>query len=184
MNTRIVPTHTSNVTALALKQRSCARKRKRCESDFEASIVDLDTYKTPSPEPPSHWVSNLTVKDEQVLTHGRWLNDSLVNASQLLIKQAYPHIQGLQDVALGMTFAFDVMQGEFVQVLHDGQAHWVTISTIGCQQAEVDVFDSLFIETKEMSKELQSQIAALLHTDQDVITVRYVIIHICLSLCI
>ena len=76
------------------------------------------------------------------------------------------------------------MQGEFVQVLHDGQAHWVTISTIGCQQAEVDVFDSLFIETKELSKELQSQIAALLHTDQDVITVRYVIIHICLSLCI
>ena len=68
-----------------------------------------------------------------------------------------------------------MMQGEFVQVLYDGQAHWVTISTIGCQQAEVDVFDSLFIETKELSKELQSQIAALLHTDQDVITVRYVI---------
>ena len=74
----------SHWVSLALKQRSCARKRKRCESDFEASIVDLDTYKTPSPEPPSHWVSNLTVKDEQVLTHGRWLNDSLVNASQLL----------------------------------------------------------------------------------------------------
>ena len=73
-----------------------------------------------------------------------------------------------------MTLAFDVMQGEFVQVLHTGQAHWVTISTIGCQQAEVDVFDSMFTETKEMNEELQSQIASLLHTDQNVITVRYV----------
>ena len=115
-----------------------------------------------------------------VLIHGRWLTDSLVNASQQLIKQAYPHIQGLQNVALEMTLAFDVMQGEFVQVLHTGQAHWVTISTIGCRQAKVDIFDSLFTETKEMNKVLQSQIAALFHTDQNVITVRYVTLRIIL----
>ena len=73
--------------------------------------------------------------------------------------------------------AFDVMQGEFSK-FYMMAAHWVTISKLDVSKL------SLFIETKELSKELQSQIAALLHTDQDVITVRYVIIHICLSLCI
>ena len=65
-----------------------------------------------------------------------------------------------------------MIQGEFIQVLHNGQGHWVTISTIRCQQAEVDVFDSLFADERELNKQLQSQIAALLHADQDVITVR------------
>ena len=88
--------------------------------------------------------------------------------SSLDPETVYPYIQGLQNVALGHTLAFDVIQGEFIQVLHNGQGHWVTISTIGCQQAEVDVFDSLFADERELNKQLQSQIAALLHTDQDV----------------
>ena len=43
----------------------------------------------------------------------------------------------------------------------------------------MDVFDSLFIrEPKSLSKELPERLAALLQlTDQDVITVKYVMIH-------
>jgi len=116
-------------------------------------------------------VSNLTVDDEKVLLNGEWLSDTLVNTGQKLIQQAHPHVHGLQDVVLGHTLAFDVMKGEFVQVLHSGKGHWVTVSTIGCQTAEIDVFDSMCLA---LTGTLQRQIAALLCTQQDVITVRYV----------
>jgi len=77
-----------------------------------------------------------------VLLNGEWLSDVLVNAGQKLIQQAHPHVHGLQDVALGHTLAFVVMKGEFVQVLHSDKGRWVTVSTIGCQAAEIDMFDS------------------------------------------
>ena len=125
----------------------------------------------PTAPQPSQWVSNLTVDDEKVLLNGEWLSDILVNAGQKLIQQAHPHVHGLQDVALGHTLAFDVMKGEFVQVLHSGKGHWVTVSTIGCQTAEIDVFDSM---CPALTGTLQRQIAALLCTQQDVITVRYI----------
>ena len=106
-----------------------------------------------------------------MLLTGGSLSDVLVNAAQRLIQAAHSHVAGLQDVSLGLTLAFDVIQGEFVQVLHTGAGHWVTISTIGCGPAEVDVFDSL---CPFLNGALERQIAELLCTEQDVITVRYV----------
>ena len=32
---------------------------------------------------------------------------------------------------------------EFIHVTNTGRFHWVTISNIGCQSSEVDVFDSM-----------------------------------------
>ena len=80
---------------------------------------------------------------------------------------------GLQDVALGHTLAFCVEPGEFVQMLHVG-CHWLTISTVGCSTGEVDVFDSGQPTLNGLPK---NQIAALLCTKKDVITVRYVTLH-------
>ena len=113
----------------------------------------------------------LTVEDEKVLLDGGWLSDRLVNAGQRLIQQAHSCVSGMQNVALGHTLAFDVMRGEFVQVLHTGKGHWVAISTIGCQAAEVDIFDSM---CPVLTGALQRQIAALLCTQHNAITVRYV----------
>ncbi len=80
---------------------------------------------------------------------------------------------GLQDVILGQTLAFQVMSGQdFVQVLNTGKGHWVTISTIGCQRNEVDIFDSLY---PTLSSQLQMQISVLLCTKEKSITVRFVL---------
>ena len=137
----------------------------------EVRVIDLDTVTTSASPQPSQWLSSLTTDDEKVLLNGGWLSDLLINAGQRLIQRTYPHVCGLQDIALGHTLAFDVMHGEFVQVLHTGKGHWVTISTIGCQAAEVDVFDSM---CPALTGILQRQIAALLCTQHDVITVRYI----------
>ena len=39
-------------------------------------------------------------------------------------------MHGFQETTLGMKLAYDVLRGGFVQILHDGFGHWLTISTI------------------------------------------------------
>lgn len=83
--------------SIALKQRCAQRNKEKEQKETCAAknaVIDLDIVKTPPPEP--IWVSTLTTEDEKVLLNGGWLTDSLINAGQKLIKQAYPGIQGLQ----------------------------------------------------------------------------------------
>ena len=65
--------------------------------------------------------------DEQTLSSRSWLNDSLVNASQQLIKRSFPYVNGLQETTLVNTLAFDIKRSEFDKVLHTGYGHWVTV---------------------------------------------------------
>ena len=76
-------------------------------------------------------------KDEEVLNQGKWVNDSLIDAGQKLLKQAFgDKIEGLQDLCLTQTLVLNVCSGEFVQVLNKGDCHWYTILTIGCQHVD------------------------------------------------
>ena len=68
--------------------------------------------------------------DQLALTQGGWLTDDTINAAQGLVKRQFPHINGLQEVGLGRTLFFAIQTEEFMQVLHNGHDHWVTVSTI------------------------------------------------------
>ena len=70
-------------------------------------------------------------------------------------------MRGLQNALLGCTLSFDVIKNEFVQVLHSGGNHWLTVSTIGCKPSVVKVYDSLFPELPTQTKE---EICALLYS--------------------
>ena len=119
------------------------------------------------------WVQKLSKADEHILLSGEWLNDTIVNASQRLITTSFPLCNGLQDTNLGQTLAFDIQRSPFVQVLHTGYDHWVTISTYGCDLGFVDIYDSL---PPAMSSSLQRQIAAIvcLPPTHREINIRYV----------
>ena len=133
--------------------------------------IDLDAAVT-SPDPqPRQWTSSLSVEDEGILLTGDWLSDKLINAAQQLIQAQHLCVNGLQDVRLGQTLAFNIMQGEFIQVLHNGAGHWVVVSTIGCGPGQVDIFDSM---GSYLSEALERQIAAIVFCSEDTITVRYV----------
>ena len=105
------------------------------------------------------------------MINGRWLSDAVITAGQKLLKDAYPHIGGLQPTILGMTLVFEVQRGEFVQVLHINDNHWITASNIGCPVAIIDLFDSM--QCTKLSFRVKAQIAALLFTHQPEITVRF-----------
>ena len=102
---------------------------------------------------------------------GDWLNDNLIDASQHLIKRQYPHVNGLQDVILGSTLAFSICTEEFIQILNTGHGHWVTVSTIGCANGEILVYDSM---PPAIMAKVRNQIACLLFTSENAINVKYI----------
>jgi Ulp1 family protease len=134
-----------------------------------AAPIDLDSLPSP-PNKQTPWVLNLKRTDEKVLLNGEWLTDTLINAGQMLIKSFYKKTSGFQDVTLGPTLAFKTEVDEFIQVLHNGSNHWITISTLGCRQGEVDVFDSL---SPKITSTMELQISALLATKTKNITLRH-----------
>ena len=117
------------------------------------------------------WLDSLKLlqKDRNVLlSPTAWVTDSIVNAAQQLLRQHFPQLPGLQDVSLGQTMAFNVMAGEFLQILHTSEDHWLTISTIGEQHSKIKVYDSMFNSIPTLAK---AQIASLLCSKDDVIEI-------------
>ena len=112
-----------SVKKLAFKSRQNQAKTTGC-----LEVIDIDKISYEIVKEPSMWVDNLNREDERVLLENEWLTDRLINAGQDLIKSCYSQVRGLQNVSLGKTLAFEVMKGEFIQILHTGRDHWVTIS--------------------------------------------------------
>ena len=56
------------------------------------------------------WIESLDLlmSDYDALLNGSWVTDNIVNAGQHIIKYAFPHICGLQNILLGMNLQFDV----------------------------------------------------------------------------
>ena len=76
---------------------------------------------------------------------------------------------GLQDPCLAQSMGFKVVTGDFVQIVHNGFGHWLTISNIGSNGgAEIMVYDSLH---PSINTFVQKQIAAMLKTREDEIRV-------------
>ena len=81
----------------------------------------------------------LTQNDMNRLKPGQWLNDSLINAGQALLRDKFPGVHGLQDVLLSKTLTFQPQNGrKFVQILNCEDLHWVCISTINCKSQMVN----------------------------------------------
>ena len=79
-------------------------------------------------------------------------------------------IVGLQCTLLGQRLAFQVQPSESVQILHTGEAHWICISTIGCEDGQVNILDSLYTALPSKATE---QVAALLHSKVPSLEVLY-----------
>ena len=139
----------------------------------KSPFIDVETYKFKKKKQTlKPWISklNLNLQEKRILMSPTgWLNDSIIDAAQKLLKIANTAIPGLQ--MNYRTHSFDIQTGEFVQVLHNGNDHWVTISTIGVESsAVVKVYDSLY---SYASEELKMHIASILHSELSVIQLQF-----------
>ena len=114
------------------------------------------------------WVLGLDKSDELLILNGEWLTDAIIIAGQNLIKERYSHIRGFQSQILGFTLSYEVMKSEFVQVVHNGTIHWVTLSTIGCAEGFIDIHYS---HHPQLNLTWQQQIAFILFCQEKEITV-------------
>ena len=71
-----------------------------------------------------------------------WLNRRLVNAGQDLLKKKFPQFGGFRDVGKMQTNTFEQEDGEFIQVLHCYESHWVLVTNKDCKEKQVMVYDS------------------------------------------
>ena len=78
--------------------------------------VEVESYVPLAQDDVQHWVPGLTTEDKKMITSGGWLSDEIVDAGQKLLKSMYPHIQGLQEVALGMVLSYSIAKSEFIQI--------------------------------------------------------------------
>ena len=73
-----------------------------------------------------------------------WLDCDIIQQAHVLLQRENQVIAGFQRPTLGPVRNFDVVGGEFIQLLHTGNNHWVCTSSIGCVPGYVNVFDSLY----------------------------------------
>ncbi len=78
-----------------------------------------------------------------------WLDDTVITASQCLLYQHFPHIEGLQPPTIMETRRFKVHKGEFVQILNVSNLHWCVVSNIGCSLGQVNVYDTMYVNVQE-----------------------------------
>ena len=161
------PNHRAKTMSLKLRQKKAHQKGQ--QETFTTAIV-VEDCGLPSEQCEEQWVGGLTKKDQAIISTNGWLTDNIVNTAQGLLKQQYPHINGFQNVVLGLTLSYTVQTEEFIQVLHTGHGHWVTVSTVGCKDGEINIYDSL---PPAPTSHLMNQIAALLATPKPAITVKY-----------
>ena len=56
-----------------------------------------------------------------------------------------PVVAGLQRPTLGPVRNFNQVNGTFIQILHTpGNAHWVCVGSVGCEDGTVNLYDNLY----------------------------------------
>ena len=83
-------------------------------------------------------------KKREIVSSDGWLSDTVIRAGQLLVLQEFPNIAGLQDPAVHRSLSFQILRGEFVQIIFVGGCHWCTVSNVGCDDGVVNVYDSMY----------------------------------------
>ena len=58
---------------------------------------------------------------------------------------------------------FDIVGGEFIQIIHTSNYHWVCVSSTGCLPGMVNLYDSLFHNIIE--DEVEQQVKSLMGED-------------------
>ena len=108
------------------------------------------------------------------IRQGEKLDDNHVSAACQILQRQFPNIQGLCTPILGQNLSFPVVNSLFllagynyIQILHTGADHWVTVCIESDENAKV--YDSMFHSTTYIMKK---QIASIMHTKSAQITLR------------
>ena len=93
----------------------------------------------------------LSRANKDIILNGEYLSNKHINASKKLLAMKFPALTGFK-----LTFKLQAIgkwMDNYVQVLHYCGCHWITVSTIDCQEEVVNIYDSMFTDADdEMQK--------------------------------
>ena len=161
---------------LSLREEQYARKRPASNNQSKTTI-DIDTCTTITPPPKHPWIQNelitLYESEKDIIESGDWLTDTIIDAAQKVLAAQFKAQfgeAGFQCVGLGSTFAFEVESDKFVQILHNGHNHWLTISSVGTTPGQILVYDSMYPSAGQATKQ---QIACLMKVSEPNLTLTF-----------
>ena len=122
------------------------------KKDSEAAHIDSRT------------ASSFSKHEESLALRHEMITHESINLAQSLLREMFPHLKGLQDVARGAVQAFEPVSGDFIQILHDGNLHWVCTSNVSFgvskDPAAVAMYDSM--NQGYVAKFIKQQLASFL----------------------
>ncbi|XP_047137569.1 uncharacterized protein LOC124814062 [Hydra vulgaris] len=89
------------------------------------NIDSIDTYSSKN-----SITFSVPISAFESILNQNMLGDIEINAAQVILKNQFPDIQGMQDTLLGTNLMFRIQSQEMLQILHDGSLHWLLISTL------------------------------------------------------
>ena len=72
-----------------------------------------------------------------------WLDCIIIHDAETLLQNINTAVKGFQSPTLGPGGQFEIIVGDFIQILHVNGNHWVFVSSINCQPGYVNILDSL-----------------------------------------
>ena len=121
------------------------------------SIVQPAGKRRKIDESASHvWVSvdneSLTAADKSwILDKSRELNDQHVFVAQRLLLRQFSSFRGLNSTLVYE--CFDCWVDNYIQIMFCRGNHWMLVTTIGCSIGEVYVYDSLYCDVDDETKQ-------------------------------
>ena len=106
----------------------------------------------------------ITTPELECVMSGNMLNDGLIDAASCskMLRKQFPDVWGLQSPLLGESLSFQVTEPPFVQILHVGGNHWMTIVVV--DNTLVKVYDSLY---RSVGTCVASQTVSIIKSDSD-----------------
>ena len=108
--------------------------------------------------------SCLPKHEARLVQRNEMLTVDSINLAQSLLREMFPNLKGLQNVARGAVQAFEPVSGDFIQILHDGNLHWVCTSNVSFgvskDPAAVAMYDSM--NQGYVAKFIKQQLASFL----------------------
>ena len=102
------------------------------------------------------WINNgiikLSIADRAIIKRPTgWLTGDIINTAQATLQEQF-RVPGFQPTEYGQCCSFNVELEEFIQTVHIGSNHWLTISTIGTKHPEVYVYNCLVLKSGHADK--------------------------------
>ena len=125
---------------------SCCKSSKVVKSSKNSNdcVVTLVKNHVQTPHEKCNPIGELTEEHFDVIRSPTgWLDCIIIHDAQTLLQNINTAVKGFQRPTLGPCGRFEIIVGDFLQILHVNGNHWVCVSSINCQPGYVNILDSL-----------------------------------------